>query len=226
MCGRFATPDQELIIKEFKVSKTSEDFEVVFNAAPSMLLPAIRFRDGERELSALRWGLIPSWAKDEKIGYKMINARAETVAEKPSFKKAFLKQRCLIPVSGFYEWQIVDGARQPYYIFPKDEKLFALCALYDTWRSPEGEIIESFSIITTEANEFMRPIHDRMPVILSQKDWSVWLDEQSLNPLELKSLLKPCEPKRLDAYPVSTFVNSPRNNSRKCLERLESNKGA
>lgn len=225
MCGRFSTPDQELVIKEFKISQFSEHFERVYNAAPSMALPVVRSKNGMRELIGMRWGLIPSWAKDEKIGYKMINARGESVAQKPSFKRPFLKQRCIVPVSGFYEWKIVDAGKQPYYIFPKEGALFALCGLYDSWKSPEGEVVESFSIITTEANEFMKEIHDRMPAILSMGDYDIWLDERNQDSENLQELLKPFDSGKFDAYPVSKFVNSPRNNSRKCLERLDSSEG-
>lgn len=143
------------------------------------------------EAVLMRWGLIPSWAKDPKIGYKMINARSESILEKPSFKKPFLSQRCLIPASGFYEWQHLDNKKIPYYFKLKDQDLFAFAGLYDEWKDPEGYPLKTFTIITTEPNEVVAPIHNRMPVILPEKSEDIWLDHTISDPQKLLSLLTP-----------------------------------
>ena len=168
----------------------------------------------------VRWGLIPNWAKDAKIGYSLINARADTVAEKPAFRSAFKRRRCLIPADGFYEWQATGTkVKQPYFIRMMDQEPFAFAGLWEEW-TPEGEEIQSCSIITTDPNELMKPIHNRMPAILSANDYTAWLDPEEL-PDTLKGLLHPYDLGQMEAYPVSTFVNRPINQGPKCIERLE-----
>ncbi len=188
-----------------------------YNVTPSQDVAAVRYGEaGARELVRLRWGLIPSWAKDEKIGYKTINARAETVAEKPSFRAAFRKRRCLIPVSGFYEWQAKGkGApKQPHYITGRDTAPLTFAGLWERWDGAD-QPVESCTIIVTTANAFLQPIHHRMPVILAPEDFDAWLD---LETTDAHRLLRPCPDDRLESYPVSTRVNSPKNDDPTCIE--------
>jgi putative SOS response-associated peptidase YedK len=169
----------------------------------------------------VRWGLIPSWADDASIGNRLINARAETAAEKPSFRSAFKHRRCLIPTSGFYEWQKVGTKKQPHYIRRPDEVPFAFAGLWERWEKG-GEPIESCTILTTEANGMMRPIHDRMPVILGPEAWGQWLDPEGKESLPLKPLLRPYPDDWLTAYPVSTRVNNPKYDAPACVAPLNS----
>ena len=165
-----------LLVRQFSLD-TSADLVPRYNIAPTQQVPVIRLRaDASRELSLLRWGLVPSWAQDPSIGQRMINARAETVASKPSYRAAFRRRRCLVPADGYYEWQKAGRAKQPYYIRLRDEPLFAMAGLWEQWHDTGGELWETFAIITTEANQATRAIHDRMPVILSQQDYAQWLD--------------------------------------------------
>ena len=222
MCGRYtltSTPDQ--IIAAFGLGGIS-DLSPRYNIAPTQNVAAVRFAENEakRELVFLRWGLIPSWAKDEKIGNRMINARGETVAAKPSFRHAFKKQRCLIVADGFYEWKKLSGKKkQPYLIHAKNKEPFAFAGLWESWRSGDGEL-ESCTIITTNANGMMETLHDRMPVILNRDDYETWLDPDFREADALEKLLAPCPDDFLEAYAVSTLVNSPRNETAECLEPL------
>jgi putative SOS response-associated peptidase YedK len=194
----------------------------LFNIAPTNPIAAMRVVPGgqERELVTLRWGLIPSWADDPKIGYRMINARSETVATKPSFRSAFKSRRCLIAADGYFEWQKWDGAKQPFYIHMKGGKLFAFAGLWERWAPQDGEAIESCTILTTDANELTKPIHDRMPVIVDPSDFKLWLDPAE-RPDVLQELLRPYAPKSMEAYPVSTFVNNVRNKGSQCVAALD-----
>ncbi len=172
----------------------------------------------------MHWGLVPSWAKDPSIGNKMINARAETITQKPSFRRPFERQRCLVPVDGFYEWQKVAGARVkiPTRIVMKDRCLFALAGIWDIWKKPDGGELRSFAIITTAANDLMKAIHDRMPVILAKQDWDTWLDPKCIDIPKLTGLLRSYPSDEMETYEVSTAVNSPRNDVRECFVLLTS----
>jgi putative SOS response-associated peptidase YedK len=167
------------------------------------------------------WGLIPSWSKDPSMGARMINARSEGVTEKPSFRAAFKRRRCLVPSSGFYEWRQVEKGKEPYFILPADDGVFGLAGLWETWTGPDGGELQSCTILTTEANELMTPIHNRMPVILSQEDWTEWLGSGTEDPpnklAKLPHLLRPCDSKKMKLRPVSTYVNSPRNEGDQCI---------
>ena len=193
-----------------------------YNVAPSQNIPIVRDEGEKRRFALARWGLIPHWAKDIKIGYSTINARAETVASKPAFRNAFRHRRCLIPADGFYEWQVIPGSKtkQPWFIVLKDREPMAFAGLWERWRSPEGEELESCSIIVTDANEIMRPIHDRMPVILAPCDWDAWLEPDAKDVGGLQGLLKSYPAEGMAAWPVSTKINSPRNDSVECMEAL------
>ncbi len=219
MCGRFTqTATPEALAHQFDV----HSFPLLpprYNIAPSQPVAAIRI-DPEtttRRLVLLRWGLIPSWAKDPKIGAQCINAKAETVAEKPSFRAAFRKRRCLVVATSFYEWQVQGMMKQPMWIGLKDKRPFAFAGLWEQWQPPEGEAIESCTILTTEPNEFMRPIHHRMPVMLPATSYTQWLDPTIQDIHALQALLRPYPGEELTAYPVSTLVNNPRHDVVECL---------
>lgn len=224
MCGRFALKTTAQAIREqFLVEQGLHELEPHYNIAPSMGIASVRMAENKktRVLTLMQWGLIPAWAKDPAIAHKMINARAETVAEKPSFRGPFRHHRCLIPADGFYEWKKLDGGgKQPYFVKRLDEKPFALAGLWSLWTPPDGSELESCTIITTNANELMEEIHDRMPVILKEKDFSAWLDPDNQNPKVLKEFLKPYPAEEMEAYPVSTLVNKPQNDSPDCLKAV------
>ena len=188
-----------------------------YNIAPTQLVAVVRLDDGQRVIKPLRWGLIPSWAKDARIGNSLINARSETVAEKPAFRAAFKKQRCLIPTTGFYEWVATGGKKkQPLHIGMIDGRPFALAGLWERWSDAEGAVVESCTILTTTANDLMRPFHDRMPVILAPADYGTWLDPQT--PIEaLQALLRPYPAEGMVAVPVGSYVSNPRHEGPQCL---------
>lgn len=175
--------------------------------------------DAPKNLRLMRWGLVPAWAKEASIGHRMINARAETVAEKPSFRRAFESRRCLAPADGFYEWRKLEGSRAkiPMRFVLKSREPFAFAGLWDIWRKPDSGELRSFTIITTAANELLRPIHDRMPVILRPEDEEKWLDPGLSDPNRLSSFLKTYPAEEMEAYEVSTRVNSPKNDDPACL---------
>jgi putative SOS response-associated peptidase YedK len=209
MCGRFQLSVKGKQISErFNVEVFDELYKPNYNCAPSQKLPVIT-NDQPHSLSYFRWGLIPFWAKDPKLGYRNINTRSETISSKPSFKNAFKKRRCLIPANGFYELR-KDENKTPFRIFFKNEKLFALAGIWETWKDAENKIINSFSIITTEPNSLSKDIHNRMPVILKPEDEQSWLSEN--NEELLKKLLVPFDPNKMAAYAISKEVNSPKNN--------------
>jgi putative SOS response-associated peptidase YedK len=222
MCGRFTlrTPSKD-IAPLFGLDELP-DLPPRYNIAPSQEIAAVRRRpDGvQRELVFLRWGLIPFWAKESKTDYSTINARAETVAQKPAFRQAFQKRRCLIAADGFYEWQKTDGGKQPFYIHRKDDQPFALAGLWERWKGGDDQI-ESCTIIVTQPNEVLKPIHDRMPVILSRADFDVWLDPEFDDRDKLQALLRPYPADELEAYPVRTLVNNPRNDRPQCISAAE-----
>ena len=172
---------------------------------------------GERSLASLSWGLVPNWARDPSIGHQMINARSETVHEKPSFRHAIKYQRCIVPASGFYEWCRVAGSKQPWYIRHKDDAPLGLAGLWENWRAPDGEPLESFCLLTTSANSLMAPIHERMPVILPPSEYSVWLSKNLHDPLQLIRLYEPFPADSLVAVKVSPLVNSPLHDSAECI---------
>lgn len=222
MCGRFTLRQScETIAETFQVSELQE-INPQYNIAPSNAIATI-ILDSQKQLKWMRWGLIPSWAKDESIGNRMINARAETLSEKPSFRNAFKKRRCLILADGFYEWQKTEKQKQPYYFQLKDGKPFAFAGLWERWQPQDGETITSCTIITTEANELVEAIHDRMPVILSANAYDQWLDPQS-SQSELTSFLKPYDAQAMEGYPVSPVVNRPSYNQPECIKPLVESK--
>lgn len=222
MCGRFtlAAPIEE-IINRFEVEAfiKAEGYLPNYNVAPSQSVLAIINNGICNKMGYLRWGLIPPWAKDLTVGNKMINARAETLAEKPSFRNAYKKKRCLIIADSFYEWKRDESnTKTPMRIKLKNNELFGMAGLWEQWKSPEGKPIFSCSVITTTPNELMKDIHNRMPVILKQEDEKVWLNPSITNPLELQQLLSPLDAELMESYEVSSLVNSPKNN---CMELIQ-----
>lgn len=218
MCGRFSfSPLAKIIEDRFDV-KVDSNYKPRYNIAPSQQVAVIS-NANPGQLSYYRWGLIPFWAKDKKIGNNMINAKAETVIEKPSFKNSFKRKRCLIPVDGFYEWKKIDDKlKVPYRIMMQDESLFSLAGLWDTWKDENGELLHSFTILTTTPNELMAEIHSRMPVILQRKHEKLWLEENDTEMLE--SLLVPFDADIMTAYTISKLVNAPVNDSPKVFEHV------
>ena len=219
MCGRFALYAPHSTIHEFFDADVGAlEFLPRYNIAPMQVTPVIRQRpNGERVAHLLRWGLIPSWSKDETIAARLINARGESVAEKPSFRAAYKSRRCIVPASGFYEWQKIHGGKQPYLIRPQDDELFGFAGLWERWSRPDGEPLDTFTVITTNANEIVAPVHDRMPVILIQEDFGVWMAMDS-EPERLRSLIRPCPPERIRMYPVSRAIGSVANDSSTLIE--------
>ena len=215
MCGRYALYGPVSRLREqFDASIEELDFTPRYNAAPMQWLPVLRQRPtAERVFHLLRWGLVPSWAKDEGIATKLINARGESLADKPSFRAAYRRRRCVVPMNGFYEWQAVAGGKQPFYIHAANDALFGLAGLWERWTRPEdGEIVDSFTIVTTAAEGRMRELHERMPVILAPQACATWLDATT-PPEVLQPLIAACPDGMLAMHPVSTAVGNVRNDS-------------
>jgi putative SOS response-associated peptidase YedK len=222
MCGRFSLVVPERFFSRVFLFEDLPEMQPDYNIPPGVDIWAVRKSppSKEAEVARLRWGLVPFWAKDPKIGNRMINARSETAAEKPAFRAAFKSRRCLIPADGFFEWKRNGKSRTPYYIHLKDQKPFAMAGLWERWTSPDGADLDTCTILTTTPNERMQELHDRMPVILQEDTMETWLDEKtSLD--DLHRLTMPYPAGNMTAYPVSFLVNSPRNNGPECLERKE-----
>jgi putative SOS response-associated peptidase YedK len=195
MCGRFVLlTDLRVIAQSFNVQNVACEYRPGNNISPGQIIAAVLRKDDQNSLVSYRWGLIPSWAKDPSIGYKMFNARAETIAEKPSFKNAFQKRRCLIVADGFYEWQKLGKIKKPFYFSLKSGQPFGFAGLHETWISPDNQSVDTCTIITTEPNDLLRPIHDRMPVILPKNLEAAWIDPDNHNQKELLSILKAYPP--------------------------------
>jgi putative SOS response-associated peptidase YedK len=223
MCGRFTlNSSSEALAADFDLGDVAE-LEPRFNIAPSQDIAVVRCDEaGRRECAQLRWGLIARWSKDPKKARAPINARSETAAEKPTFRSAMAKGRCLIPTTGFYEWQAQQGGpKQPYLLRMRDRPLFAMAGLHELWKGEGGEVIESTAILTTAANGTLKPIHDRMPVIIGPGDYARWLDPETQEAADVADLMVPCPDDWLEAIPVSTKVNNPRFDEPACVEPLE-----
>ena len=219
MCGRFMlTADQDSFEDRFSLTRFDLGWVPSFNIAPTQEVLTVTNDGSENRPELMRWGLVPSWAKDPKIGNRMINARSETLAEKPSFRTAFKRRRCLIPADGFYEWKREGKAKKPMLITVNPGDLFAFAGLWETWKQPDDSWLLTCAIITTSANEFMKSIHDRMPVILPRESEASWLDPEEQDTAMLSELLLPYDSDRMEAYEVSTLVNSPRNNFPEVIE--------
>jgi putative SOS response-associated peptidase YedK len=223
MCGRFALiSNSEQLAENYGLIET----EIAalppsvprYNIAPTQPVAAIRLNANskKRELTFFQWGLVPSWAKDIKMGSRLINARSETVAEKPSFRTAFKRRRCVIPADGFFEWQQLQNRKQPLYIHAVDGKPFSFAGLWEVWRTVDGDELQTCTILTTTPNELMTPIHNRMPVIIEPEDIDMWLEPGDA-PDQAMHLFRPYPAEKMAAYPVSTFVNNPRNDAQQCI---------
>jgi len=226
MCGRFSLRARNAaILAEYFDIADVPLLKARYNIAPGQPAPVVRLKPGQtntrRELILLRWGLIPGWAKDQSIGNRMINARAESLAQKPAFRAALRRRRCLIAADGFYEWQGIGRSRQPYYIRFRDDRPFAFAGLWESWEGPDHTAIDSCTIITTAAGELIRPIHDRMPVILPPEAYDVWLDPAVENFEKFTALLVPFSSREMEVYPVNTLVNKASHDGPDCVEPLK-----
>lgn len=220
MCGRYSlTTPGEVLTETFALPEAPE-VEPRYNIAPSQEVPAVRVDPfgGQRELAFLRWGLVPKWAKDEGMGNRLINARAESVDQKPAFEESFERQRCLIPADGFFEWRKNGAQRKPFYLRLRGGEPFAMAGLWARWWSRNRAALETCTVITTAANDLVARIHDRMPVILDPEAWDRWLAVEPDDLRALRELLRPLDPGKMECYPVSPLVNSPANDVPECVE--------
>ena len=225
MCGRARLSSD---VSEIKIAfgippeRPTPNIAPSWNVAPTDPLPVVRYdaKDRQRSLDVMRWGLVPFWAKDIKVGFANINAKAEGIETKPAFREAFRQRRCLLPVDNFYEWAKTPSGKQPYAIALKGDGLMALAGLWETWRSPAGERVRSFAIITTEPNELCARLHNRMPMVLQPEAWPVWLGEEPADLTQLKALLAPYPTDQMTAWPVSARVGSVKNNDPGLIEPI------
>ena len=216
MCGRYTLTAPDRIAQRFDVQADIQLLLARYNVAPTQQIPAI-LDDAPHKLTQARWGLVPSWAKDDKAGASLINARCETVADKPAFRSAYEKRRCLVPADGFYEWQKTGLGKVPHRFTLKDDSLFAFAGLWETWRQPDGTPLRTISLMTTTANAVVAPVHDRMPVILTRDHEAAWLDRAT--PVQaLAKMLVPYPPEEMKVVPVSTAVSNARLDSPELIE--------
>jgi putative SOS response-associated peptidase YedK len=223
MCGRARLSSDVSEIKlvfSIPPERPAPNFAASWNVAPTDSLPVVRYdgRTGERSLDLMRWGLVPFWAKDIKVGFANINAKAEGVDQRPAFREAFQRRRCLVPLDSFYEWKKLGKKRQPYAVALVDRRLMAMAGLWESWRSPAGERLRSFAIVTTAPNTLLAPVHDRMPVILGPENWPLWLGEAPANPDRLKALLVPYPADDMVIWPVDQRVGNVKNNDPSLIE--------
>ena len=215
---------RKAFLKYFGADREGYDWSPRFNIAPTQNIPTIRqhAREPKRELTEMRWGLIPYWSTDASIGYKMINARAETITSKPAFEEPIRKRRCLIPADGFYEWKKMDSkTKQPFCFMLSDESVFAFAGIWDRWKDPQGTTVETCSIITTTKNALTADVHDRMPVILRPGDYDLWLDPGMTRTDDIVAMLKPYAPDKMKRFAVSSRVNVVANDDKTCAEPVE-----
>lgn len=223
MCGRIASniSGVEQILQYFGLERLAVTYQPRYNIAPGQQVFAIiQNRHGKRYATYLRWGLLPSWAKDPQLSYKMINARAETADQKPTYRNALRLRRCLIPATGFYEWCQVDALKTPYFIRLLSSAPMALAGLWEEWQAPKGETIRSFTVLTTAANHLVSSIHNRMPVVIPKCSINTWLDHSNYDLPQLMNMMQPYPAEDMEAYPVSTIVNSPINDRPECIRPI------
>lgn len=224
MCGRYRLSRRREVVEEyFDVSSDIEDWKPRFNIAPTQPVPVVHQHPKEprRNVSLIRWGLIPSWAKDSSVAANMINARSETAAALPAFREVLKLRRCLIPADGFYEWKRTGTNKQPYCFEVNEGELFAFAGLWDRWQAPDGKLFETCTIMTTTANQTLAGIHDRMPVILAPEHYDLWLDPRVQTPSAVESLLTPFDAGSMRSYPVSTRVNTVVNDDPECSAPIQ-----
>lgn len=221
MCGRYVLYGPRSRYKEYFGPDEWLDFPDRYNIAPSLTVPVIRQSpERQRAVSLLQWGLIPNWSKDSAIGLKLANARAETVAEKPSFRGAFRSRRCIVPASGFYEWKAEGRMKQPYYFHYRSGEPLAIAGLWESWRDPAGNIVRTFCVITTKANDVVAPVHDRMPVLLAPSDFTQWLNPDTKGN-DVAGLLVPCRPELMECWPVSKAVSRTTNDGAALIDPVK-----
>ncbi|MGJ3252638.1 MAG: SOS response-associated peptidase [Elainellaceae cyanobacterium] len=222
MCGRFTLSQSDQSIADVFQLSEIPPVKPRYNISPTQAVPVVfqTTNSPARKFTYMHWGLIPSWADDPKIGARMINARAETVTEKPSFRTAFKRRRCLVVADGFYEWKKTDEGKQPFYIQLDHHQPFGFAGLWEHWQHADGSEIESCTIVTTEPNELLRPIHNRMPVILNPDDYDRWLNPEVQDAKSLQPLLRPYDAQQMIHYPVSMVVNNPQNDSPECIRAI------
>lgn len=227
MCGRFVLTTQVELLEEHFAAFTEVEVAARYNIAPTQPVLVVREQkvgpegQHQRWIDFVRWGLVPSWADDIKIGNRMVNARSESADTRQAFRGAMRYRRCVLPADGFYEWKkLPDGTKQPYLVQMASGEPMGMAGLWEAWQDPEGNELESCTILTTTANELVRELHDRMPVILEPADYAVWLDPDLTDPKQVKRLLRPVAAERLTMRPVSKRVNSPRNEGPGCVERI------
>jgi putative SOS response-associated peptidase YedK len=218
MCGRYAVTSAPEAIRALFRYGERPNFPPRFNIAPSQPIAIVRLAEGKRQFALVRWGLLPSWVKDPEAFKLLINARGESVADKPAFRAAMRRRRCLIPADGFYEWRATGKAKQPYYIRRKDGAAFAFAGLWETWTGPSGEELETAAIVTTQANRTLAPIHERMPVIVPEQAFDLWLDAASVDAEAAAALIAPAPDDLLEAFAVSTAVNRVANDNAALIE--------
>jgi putative SOS response-associated peptidase YedK len=224
MCGRYRLSRRKQLVEEYFDSVSEEeDWNPRYNIAPTQPVPVIRQNPKEpvRELSLMKWGLVPSWAPNPSVAARMINARSETASTKPAFREALKSRRCLIPADGFYEWMRTGKAKQPYCFEVNEGELFAFAGLWDRWRDPSGNAVETCSILTTTPNAVTSPVHDRMPVILDPDSYDLWLDPGMRDVAAASDLLKPYDARLMRCYPISTRINSVVNDDEECSRCVE-----
>ena len=224
MCGRYRLSRRKQLVEEyFDSAPWDDDWNPRFNIAPTQLVPVIRQNPKEpvRELSLMRWGLIPSWAKDSSVTASMINARSETASTKPAFRDALKSRRCLIPADGFYEWMRTGKAKQPYCFEVGEGELFAFAGIWDRWKEPSGNWVKSCSILTTTPNAATSAIHDRMPVILDPDSYDLWLDPGMRDVAAASDLLKPYDARLMRCFPIGTRINHVANDDEECSRSVE-----
>ena len=219
MCGRFAIAHIPGFFARFMLHDPEVELQPRYNIAPAQQVPVI-VSESPNRLVVMRWGLVPFWAKDQKIGSRLINARAETITTSPAFRSSIKKRRCLVPATGFYEWMKQKGRKTPYYCHLKDDAFFAFAGLYDRWRSPDGTILLSFTIVTTSPNALISKAHNRMPVILRREDEAQWLSPGPLDAIDLKRIFMPYPAGLMEMYPVSPSVGNPRVESEEFVRPL------
>jgi putative SOS response-associated peptidase YedK len=219
MCGRFTFQPTEAFYARFHISHRLDALTARYNIAPGQMVPVI-IATSPRQIVLMRWGLIPHWAKDEKTAYKMINARVETLTQRPAFRGLLSHKRCLVPASGFYEWQGEGRDKTPYYIYPQEDRYIAFAGLYDLWITPTSEELYTFTIITTDADPFMSRLHNRMPVILAKELENAWLDPALTQAHDVLDVLSRSTGLELDAYPVSRMVNRPNHDDPALIQRV------
>jgi putative SOS response-associated peptidase YedK len=222
MCGRFTLHSRlNLLLQQFSL-QAGLDWAPRYNIAPTQRVPIIRVSPvtGQREMVPARWGLVPTWAKDITIGNRLINARAESVASKPSFRSAFKRRRCLVPADGYFEWQKRPAGKQPYYIHRRDNLPFGFAGLWESWHEDQDDALETFTVITTDASPTAAAVHDRMPVIIEPRDYGAWLDPAASDHDALQSMLRPYNGDDLELDPVDKRVNSPTHDDPTCVEPL------